>query len=200
MPSPHTLPHLWHQLCTKQDVLDSLLHLITFARQTLHVCMCAQSLQSCPTLCDPMDYSRPASSAHGILQARILEWVAISSCRGSSWLRDRTHVLYAYLYWQVGSLPLAPPGNPKRALLPHFRAWVPHLLSSPSPPFSLLPPYSSSKAVSSFSPQGLCTHRALHLKHSSSWLCLRNSYSPFRSQFKPNFLKEELLPRSHMVP
>ena len=34
--------------------------------------------QSCPTLCDPMDRSPPGSSAHGILQARILEWVAIS--------------------------------------------------------------------------------------------------------------------------
>ena len=34
--------------------------------------------QSCPTLCDPMDYSPPSSSVHGILQARILEWVAIS--------------------------------------------------------------------------------------------------------------------------
>ena len=35
--------------------------------------------QSCLTLCDPMDYSPPASSVHGILQVRILEWVAISS-------------------------------------------------------------------------------------------------------------------------
>ena len=35
--------------------------------------------QSCPTLCDPMGYSPPGSSVHGILQARILEWVAISS-------------------------------------------------------------------------------------------------------------------------
>ena len=34
--------------------------------------------QSCPTLCDPMDYSLPGSSVHGIFQARILEWVAIS--------------------------------------------------------------------------------------------------------------------------
>ena len=39
--------------------------------------MCAQSLQSCQTLCDPMDYSPPDSSVHGILQARILEWVAM---------------------------------------------------------------------------------------------------------------------------
>ena len=35
--------------------------------------------QSCPTLCDPMDYSQPGSSVHGILQARILEWVSIPS-------------------------------------------------------------------------------------------------------------------------
>ena len=38
----------------------------------------AKSLQSCPTLCDPIDGSPPGSSVHGILQARILEWVAIS--------------------------------------------------------------------------------------------------------------------------
>ena len=38
--------------------------------------MCAKSLQSCPTVCDPMDCSPPGSSAHEILQARILEWVA----------------------------------------------------------------------------------------------------------------------------
>ena len=38
--------------------------------------------QSCPTLCDPVDCSLPGSSAHGILQARILEWVAISFSRG----------------------------------------------------------------------------------------------------------------------
>ena len=38
----------------------------------------AKALQSCPTHCDPMDYSPPGSSVHGILQARILEWVAIS--------------------------------------------------------------------------------------------------------------------------
>ena len=39
----------------------------------------AKSLQSCPTLCDPIDGSPPGSSVHGILQARTLEWVAISS-------------------------------------------------------------------------------------------------------------------------
>ena len=40
--------------------------------------MCVLVAQSCPTLCDPTDYSPPGSSVHGILQARILEWVAIS--------------------------------------------------------------------------------------------------------------------------
>ena len=48
--------------------------------------------QSCPTLCDPMDCSLPCSSVHGIFQARVLEGVAISFSRGSSWPRDRTPV------------------------------------------------------------------------------------------------------------
>ena len=47
-------------------------------------CMPNQSLQSCPTLCNPMDPSPPGSSVHGILQARILEWFTMSSSRGSS--------------------------------------------------------------------------------------------------------------------
>ena len=44
--------------------------------------------QSCPTLCDPIDCSPPGSSVHGIFQARVLEWVAISFSRGSSQPRD----------------------------------------------------------------------------------------------------------------
>ena len=47
------------------------------------VCVCVKSLQLCPTLCDAVDCSPPGSSVHRILQARILEWVAISSSRGS---------------------------------------------------------------------------------------------------------------------
>ena len=49
-------------------------------------------VQSGLTLCDPMDYSLPGSSVHGILQARILEWVAMLSNRGSSQPRDPTQV------------------------------------------------------------------------------------------------------------
>ena len=48
--------------------------------------------QSCPTFCDPMDCRLPGSSIHGILQANILEWAAISFSRGSSWPRDQTQV------------------------------------------------------------------------------------------------------------
>ena len=48
--------------------------------------------QLCLTLHGPMDCSLPGSSAHGIFQARVLEWVAISFSRGSSWPRDRTCV------------------------------------------------------------------------------------------------------------
>ena len=44
--------------------------------------------QSCPTLCNPTDYSLSGSSVHGIFQARILEWVVIAFSRGSSWPRD----------------------------------------------------------------------------------------------------------------
>ena len=48
--------------------------------------------QSCPTLCYPMDCSLPSSSVHGILQARILEWVAFPFSRGSFQPRDQTQV------------------------------------------------------------------------------------------------------------
>ena len=52
------------------------------------------SLQPGLTLCDPMNCSPPGSSVHGILYARILEWVAMPSSRGSSQPRDWTHVSY----------------------------------------------------------------------------------------------------------
>ena len=55
-------------------------------------CIHAQSLQSYPTLCDPMDCNPLGSSIHGILQTKILESVPMPSSRGSSQLRDQTHV------------------------------------------------------------------------------------------------------------
>ena len=60
-----------------------------------------------------MECNLPGSSVYGILQARILEWVAMPFTRGSSPPRDWTHVSYIYLYWQAGSLLLAPPGKPQ---------------------------------------------------------------------------------------
>ena len=70
------------------------MHLGAVALNTLILLMClhAMSLQSCLTLCNPVDHSLPGSSVHGILQARILEWVAIPSSRESSWPRDWTCV------------------------------------------------------------------------------------------------------------
>ena len=56
------------------------------------VCVCAKSLQLYLTLYDPMDCILPGFSVHWILQAGILEWVTISSSRGSSQPRGRTHV------------------------------------------------------------------------------------------------------------
>ena len=56
--------------------------------------MRAKLLQSCLTLCDAVDHSWPGSSAHGILQTRILEWVVMPFSRGSSWTRDQIHVSF----------------------------------------------------------------------------------------------------------
>ena len=58
----------------------------------LRACMHAKSLQLCPNLCDHMDCSPPSSSVCGILQARILEWIVISSSSVSPWTRDQTRI------------------------------------------------------------------------------------------------------------
>ena len=76
-----------------KSVILELARLDTWGR-AMRVCVCmrAQAHSLCPTLCDPMDCSLPGSSVHVIFQARVLEWVAIFSSRGSSWPRDRTCV------------------------------------------------------------------------------------------------------------
>ena len=58
----------------------------------IHTPVCAKLLLSWLTLCNPMDCNAPGSSVHRILQAKILEWVAITFCRGSSQPRDQTYV------------------------------------------------------------------------------------------------------------
>ena len=64
--------------------------------------------QLSPTLGDPMDCSPPSFSVHGILQARILEWVAMPSSRGPSWPRDQIHIFF--IASRAESLPSEPPG------------------------------------------------------------------------------------------
>ena len=79
------------------------------------VCLCACLVtQSCLTLCHTRDCSPPSSSVHGVIQARILEHVAISSSRGSSWPRDQTcvscigrQILYHRATWEDAS-PISP--------------------------------------------------------------------------------------------
>ena len=78
--------------------------------------VCTQA-QSCPTLWDPVDCSPPGSPVHGISQARILEWVAISFSRGSSWPRD----------WTCVSC-LSCSG---RQILHHWDTWEAHCQGSP---------------------------------------------------------------------
>ena len=63
--------------------------------------------QSCPTLCDPVDCSLAGSSVQEIIQARILEWIAVSFVKGSSWPRDQAHILCRSPVLQVDSLPLS---------------------------------------------------------------------------------------------
>ena len=86
-------------------------------------------------LCDPRVCSPPGSSVHGISQARILEWIAISFSRGSSWPRDWTHiscigrwilnrVTYSLLHYLVLFAPLPPPPLP---LLPVSSSYFPDI-------------------------------------------------------------------------
>ena len=79
-----------------------------FAQQQ---CTHAQSFQACPTFCDPMDCSPPASAVHGLLQARILEWAVMPLLQGIFPTQGSSPRLLHLLQWQAGSLPLAPPGR-----------------------------------------------------------------------------------------
>ena len=69
-----------------------------------YMCVSAKSLQSCPTLCDPMDYSPPDSSVHGTFQAGILEWFAISFSRGKEELDIAKATTLQIQCWETASL------------------------------------------------------------------------------------------------
>ena len=90
--------------------------------------------QSCLTLCDPVDCSPPGSSVHGILQARVLEWVAMPSSRGSSWLSNWTYISCVFCI-AGGFFTTEPPGKP-----PVTPWWFNHLVTSNSlRPYGLSP-------------------------------------------------------------
>ena len=80
-------------------------------------CICAESLQFCSTLCEPVDCSPSGCSLHGILEARILEWDwngLHALLQGIFMTQDWTQVSRVSCIGQVGSLPTEPPGNGKR--------------------------------------------------------------------------------------
>ena len=84
--------------------------LFIFSFSELYLRVCAQSL-SHVWLCSFMDSSPSGSSAHGIVQVKILEWDALSSSRGIFSTKGLN--VYHHLHWQVDSLPQAAPGKPQ---------------------------------------------------------------------------------------
>ena len=91
----------WNYKCSIGCIQWHQHHFNQFNRKSRHLlCVHCKSLQSCPTLCHPLDCSPPDSSVHGILQTRILEWVIMSSSRGFTGPRDQTHATYAFLHGQ----------------------------------------------------------------------------------------------------
>ena len=117
-PECHGVGIIWKVAFSDWLPLLSKMHLRFFQVFSCPVmCVCSVP-QWCLTLCDPMDCSPPGSCSLEIFQARILEWVAISSFRGSS--RPRSLIL-CLLHWRkvffvvvvvVVFLPLVPPGKP----------------------------------------------------------------------------------------
>ena len=85
--------HIYTQRCHTHTYTKKHAHIYTHKDVNIHMYIWSEVKSlSCVRLCNPMDYSPPGSSFHGILQARILEWIAISFSRGSSRPRDRTLV------------------------------------------------------------------------------------------------------------
>ena len=103
----------WHSLaCLEPDNA----WVIERSSLEMHIQNYCLVVQSCLTLCDSMDCSTPGSTVHGILQARILEWVALSSSRGFSQPRDQPVVSCAPT-WAGRFFTTGPPGKPVPYLL-----------------------------------------------------------------------------------
>ena len=110
----------------RQSLTDLLLKGLNYTAYVEYL-VCAMCLVMSDSVI-PWAIAHQVPLSMGILQARILEWVAMSSSRGSSQPRDQTLVSYTYLHWQVGSLPLAPPekssGNPWQWLKYIDNLWI----------------------------------------------------------------------------
>ena len=90
---------------------------LSHQRSHMYIYLCIRMCsvtQLCLILCDSMDCSPPVSSVHGILQARILEWLAMPSSRVSSEPRDQYHIS-SLQHWQADSLPLSRLGRHRQA-------------------------------------------------------------------------------------
>ena len=103
--------------CKALRIVSGTVKNVSFYRYRLDSCVCVSAAQPCPTLCNPMDCSPPGSSVHRILQARILEWGAISSSGDlpNPGIEPGSPAL------QADSLPREPPRKPK--YLRVMRAW-----------------------------------------------------------------------------
>ena len=89
---------------------DAFMHKLTLIHT--HIKTCCSIVKLCLILCDPMDCSLPGSSAYGVLQARILECVAVSFSRASSWIRGQTYISFIDRQFCTTE----PPGKPKEKL------------------------------------------------------------------------------------
>ena len=97
-PPPGDLPNRGTELGSPPLQADSLpseppgkpihIYVCVYIHTYIHIYICCSVTKLCLTLCDPMDCNLPGSSVHGILQARLLEWVVMPSSRGSSQPRD----------------------------------------------------------------------------------------------------------------
>ena len=122
--------HKWPgTMAGETEKLNILFHFITILKKSFKKKNCSilavhnlatkqqgECVLSCVWLCEPVNCSPPGSSVHGISQARILEWVAISFSRGSFWPRDRTHAScigrWIHLHWAIwGAYPLLIPNS-----------------------------------------------------------------------------------------
>jgi len=102
--------------------------------------LCAHACKVASIMFDSLQHyglcSLPCFSVHGIFQVRILQWIVMPSSRGSSQLRNWTRMSLCLLQWQVGSLPLMPPGKSNlldflfsmpRILSPYLFTWLAHI-------------------------------------------------------------------------